>query len=136
MSIIEKAKERATQLTQQAKEKVDDIKETRRADALYAELGRIAFRQHTGRTEVTDVTRTTELVNELRTVEASAAAAAATGTGTRPDMPGSATFGGPSETSTMPTAGPVTTTGTGSVTTTHTGTPADDSHLPPPPTPG
>lgn len=65
-SIIEKAKDKATQLTHQAKDKVDDLKEGRRLDALYDELGRIAFRQHTSTTEVGDTARAASIVAELK----------------------------------------------------------------------
>jgi hypothetical protein len=69
MSFLDKAKEKATQLTQQAKEKVDDLKDSRRADSLLEELGRIVFRQHTDRAEPADDTRLAELVAELRVLE-------------------------------------------------------------------
>ncbi|MEN9505057.1 MAG: hypothetical protein RI958_983 [Actinomycetota bacterium] len=69
MNIIDKAKDRAAQLTHQAKEKVDDLKDSRRAEALYGELGRIAFRQHITRPEVGDTARASALVAELRALE-------------------------------------------------------------------
>lgn len=69
MSFLDKAKEKATQLTQQAKEKVDDLKDSRRADSLLEELGRIVFRQHTDRAGPADDTRLAELVAELRALE-------------------------------------------------------------------
>jgi hypothetical protein len=70
MSIIDKARVKATQLTHQAKEKVEDLKESRRADALLEELGGIAFRQHIGRSEVGDVARSAAIVAELRAIDA------------------------------------------------------------------
>eukprot|EP01041_Mallomonas_annulata_P035935 gene35935-58956_t len=38
MSFLDKAKEKATQLSQQAKEKVDDLKDARKADGLLDDL--------------------------------------------------------------------------------------------------
>ncbi len=110
MSILDKAKERATQLTAQAKEKVDDFKEQRKVDSLLADLGRITFREHTDRGEASDGSRREQLIAELRQLEAA---------GTDVTGSGSARAGG---------AG---TTGTPGAS-----TQAEESTLPPPPTPG
>ena len=70
MSFLDKAKEKATQLSQQAKEKVDDLKDARKADSLLDDLGRITFRQHTGRGEAGDDAAIAELVAQLQALEA------------------------------------------------------------------
>ena len=54
MSFLDKAKEKAQQLATSAKEKVDDFKDTRKADDLLDDLGRVLYRQRTGRGEVGD----------------------------------------------------------------------------------
>ncbi|CAB4599983.1 MAG: hypothetical protein ACK5CE_19895 [Actinomycetes bacterium] len=73
MSFLDKAKEKATQLTQQAKEKVDDLKDARKADSLLDDLGRILYRQRTGRGEPGDEAAITELVTQLQALEAEGA---------------------------------------------------------------
>lgn len=70
MSFLDKAKEKATQLTQQAKEKIDDIKDSRQAGDLLEDLGRIVYRQHTERGEAGDDTALAELVGKLQALEA------------------------------------------------------------------
>ncbi len=70
MSFLDKAKEKATQLSQQAKEKIDDLKDTRKADDLLDDLGRILYRQRTGRAEATDDAAITDLVAQLQALEA------------------------------------------------------------------
>jgi hypothetical protein len=70
MSFLDKAKEKATQLSHQAKEKIDDLKDTRKADDLLDELGRITYRQHTERGEVTDDAAIAALVAQLQSLEA------------------------------------------------------------------
>lgn len=70
MSFLDKAKEKATQLTQQAKEKVDDLKDARKADGLLDDLGRITYRQHTGRGEPGDEAAIADLVAQLQALEA------------------------------------------------------------------
>lgn len=67
MSFLDKAKEKATQLTQQAKEKIDDIKDNRKADELLDDLGRILYRSRTERAEAGDEARIAELVTALQT---------------------------------------------------------------------
>ncbi len=73
MSFLDKAKEKATQLTQQAKEKIDDIKDNRKADELLDDLGRILYRSRTERAEAGDEARVAELVTALQTLEAEGA---------------------------------------------------------------
>jgi hypothetical protein len=70
MSFLDKAKERASQLAAQAKEKVDDIKDNRKADDLLDDLGRISYRQQTGRAEEGDEAAIVVLVEQLRSLEA------------------------------------------------------------------
>jgi len=70
MSFLDKAKEKATQLSQQAKEKVDDLKDARKADSLLDDLGRITFRQHTERGEPGDDAAIADLVAQLQALEA------------------------------------------------------------------
>jgi hypothetical protein len=70
MSFLDKAKDKATQLTQQAKEKVDDLKDARKADHLLDDLGRITYRQHTARGEEGDDAAIADLVARLQALEA------------------------------------------------------------------
>jgi hypothetical protein len=70
MSFLDKAKSKASQLGQQAKEKFDDIKDTRKADDLLDDLGRIVYRQRTDRAEAGDDEAIAELVGQLQTLEA------------------------------------------------------------------
>jgi|GEM_PF-2475489 len=69
MSFLDKAKEKATQLTQQAKEKIDDIKVSRKADDLLDDLGRISYRAHTNRAEPGDADAVVDLVAQLQALE-------------------------------------------------------------------
>jgi hypothetical protein len=73
MSFLDKAKSKATQLTHQAKEKFEDIKETRKVDELLDDLGRITFRQHTGRGLDGDTAEIAVLVRKLQDMEAEGA---------------------------------------------------------------
>ncbi|MGD9704491.1 MAG: hypothetical protein AB7V74_19010 [Acidimicrobiia bacterium] len=70
MGFLDKAKEKATQLAEQAKEKVDDLKDKRKADELLEDLGRIVFRQRTERGEAGDDATLASLVSELQALEA------------------------------------------------------------------
>jgi uncharacterized coiled-coil DUF342 family protein len=70
MGILDKAKEKASRLAEQAKEKIDDVKEKRKVDDLLDELGRIVFRQRTERGEPGDEAEIVRLIAELRTLEA------------------------------------------------------------------
>lgn len=73
MSFLDKAKSKATQLAQQAKEKIDDVKENRKVDELLDELGRISYRQHTGRGQEGDTAEIGVLVKKLQEMEAEGA---------------------------------------------------------------
>ena len=69
MGFLDKAKEKATHLAGQAKEKIDDVKEKRKADDLLDDLGRILYRQRTERGEPGDEAEIVRLVAELRVLE-------------------------------------------------------------------
>jgi hypothetical protein len=71
MSFLDKAKEKATQLATQAKEKVDDIQDKRKADDLLDDIGRIIYRQRTtGTVNPDDDAKIGELVEALQALEA------------------------------------------------------------------
>lgn len=70
MSFLDKAKEKAQQLATSAKEKVDDFKDTRKADELLDDLGRVLYRQRTGRGEAGDEAAIADLVGKLQVLEA------------------------------------------------------------------
>jgi hypothetical protein len=71
MSFLDKAKEKATQLATQAKEKVDDIQDKRKADDLLDDIGRIIYRQRTtGTVDPTDDAKIDEIVAALTALEA------------------------------------------------------------------
>lgn len=69
MGILDKAKQKATHLAEQAKDKIDDVKEKRKADELLDDLGRILYRQRTDRGTDTDEADIERLVGELRALE-------------------------------------------------------------------
>ena len=69
MGLLDKAREKATHLAEQAKDKIDDVKEKRKADELLDDLGRILYRQRTERAEATDEAEIARLVAELRALE-------------------------------------------------------------------
>lgn len=73
MSLLDKAKEKATQLASTAKEKVDDFKEQRKADGVLADLGRITFRQHTDAGTDGDTAEIAKMVSELKSLAAQGA---------------------------------------------------------------
>jgi hypothetical protein len=70
MGFLDKAKTKASHLAEQAKEKIDDVKEKRKVDDLLDDLGRIVYRQRTERGEPGDEAEIVRLVDELRTLEA------------------------------------------------------------------
>jgi hypothetical protein len=70
MELVEKAKETAIHLTELAKEKVDDLKDRRKAGELLDDLGQTVFRQRTGRGEVGDDAAIASIVAELQALEA------------------------------------------------------------------
>ena len=70
MDLLEKAKETAIHLTDLAKEKVDELKDKRKAGDLLDDLGRAVFRQRTGRGEAGDDAAIASIVAELEALEA------------------------------------------------------------------
>ena len=73
MSFLDKAKEKATQLSNAAKEKVDDIKDDRKVDDLLDDIGRIIYRQRTDATLPDDEAAIDDLVAQLKSLEAKGA---------------------------------------------------------------
>jgi hypothetical protein len=73
MGILDKAKEKATHLADQAKEKLDDVKDKRKVDELLDDLGRILYRQRTERAADGDEAQIAQLVDELKALEAEGA---------------------------------------------------------------
>lgn len=66
-SFFDKAKDKATQLANQAKDKVDETQNKRKADDLLDDIGRIVYRQRaTGVTEPGDDAAIDALVAELK----------------------------------------------------------------------
>jgi molecular chaperone DnaK (HSP70) len=102
-SFFDKAKDKATQLANQAKEKVDESQNKRKADDLLDDIGRIIYRQRTtGTVEPDDDTQIDALVAEL-------AALAELGTdilGTKPEAPAAAPDAAPAAAAPMPAAAP------------------------------
>ena len=70
MGFLDKAKEKAGQLVEPIKEKVDDRKERRKADDLLDDLGRVTFRQRTDRALPDDEAEILRLIVELQALEA------------------------------------------------------------------
>ena len=70
MELLDKAKEKATHLTELAKKKVDELKDKRKAGDLLNDLGRAVFRQRTGRGEAGDDAAIASIVAELQALEA------------------------------------------------------------------
>ena len=70
MELLDKAKETAIHLTELAKEKVDELKDKRKAGDLLDDLGRAVFRQRTGRGDAGDDAAIASIVAELQALEA------------------------------------------------------------------
>ena len=70
MGFLDKAKEKASKLVESTKEKVDDMKDKRKADDLLEELGRLSYRGRTGRAEADDEVTMGKLVADLQALEA------------------------------------------------------------------
>lgn len=70
MGFLDKAKETITKATETAKDKIDDVKDRRKADDLFEELGRIVYRQRTDRGSPADDDDVVRLVAELQALEA------------------------------------------------------------------
>ncbi|MEI8239812.1 MAG: hypothetical protein WCI22_10350 [Actinomycetota bacterium] len=74
MGFLDKAKETATKLTAQAKDKVDEVQNQHKADALLEDLGRITYRQRgVGHTRDTDAAKIDEIVTALAALGAEGA---------------------------------------------------------------
>jgi len=78
VGILDKVKQQAAQLkdnekvkevTDKVKEKVEDVQARRKANDLLADLGRLFYAQHTGRTNATAEAEIARLVAELRALE-------------------------------------------------------------------
>ncbi len=78
MGILDKVKEQAVHLedndkvkevAEKVKGKVDDVQARRRANDLLADLGRLLYAQHTGRTNPTAEAEIARLVAEVRALE-------------------------------------------------------------------
>jgi len=70
MGFLDKAKEKASHLAGEAKGKLDEVKDKRKADDLLDDIGRIVYRQRTERAEAGDEAEIARLVDELRALEA------------------------------------------------------------------
>jgi hypothetical protein len=77
MGVMDKIKAQATQFAERAQEagkvgqaKLEALQARRRADALCAELGKLAYRSRTARGEPGDDRRMSDLVEQLRQYEA------------------------------------------------------------------
>ena len=74
MGFLDKAKETATKLTAQAKDKVDDVQNQHKADKLLEDLGRIVYRQKgAGETRDTDTAKIDEILAALTALGAEGA---------------------------------------------------------------
>ena len=73
MGLLDKAKEKASHLAEQAKDKIGEVKERRKADDLLDDLGKILYRQRTERGEPGDDAEIDRIVGELRALEADGA---------------------------------------------------------------
>ncbi len=69
MGFLDKAKEKASHLAGEAKGKIEDVKDKRKANDLLDDLGRIVYRQRTERGEDGDEAEIVRLVGELKTLE-------------------------------------------------------------------
>jgi hypothetical protein len=93
MGFLDKAKESLTKATETAKEKIDDVKDKKKANDLLDELGRIVLRQHTGRAKDGDDAEITRLVGELQALESQGVDVLGTGATASPATPPPATPG-------------------------------------------
>jgi polyhydroxyalkanoate synthesis regulator phasin len=73
MGFLDKAKETASHLSAQAKDKMDDVKDKRKVDDLLDDLGRILYRRRTDRGGPGDEAEIVALVEQLRKLEADGA---------------------------------------------------------------
>jgi hypothetical protein len=70
VGFLDKAKDKAGQLVDPIREKVDDRKDRRKADDLLDDLGRVAYRQRTDRSRPDDEAEISRLIVELQALEA------------------------------------------------------------------
>ncbi|MBI4882798.1 MAG: hypothetical protein HY826_01935 [Actinobacteria bacterium] len=68
-SFLDKAKDKTKQIAGQAKDKVDDVKDARKADDLLDDIGRIVYRQRTQGMLANDDARIDAIVAELKALE-------------------------------------------------------------------
>lgn len=69
-SFLDKAKDKTKSIAGSAKDKVDDVKDARKADDLLDDIGRIIYRQRTQGTLNNDEARISAIVEELKALEA------------------------------------------------------------------
>lgn len=97
-SFFDKAKDKATQLANQAKEKVDETQNKRKVDGLLDDIGRIVYRQRTtGTIDPGDDAAIDDLVAQLKAIEeqgidVAGNAAAAAAADTPADAPATSTL--------------------------------------------
>ena len=70
MGFLDKATEKLSKVTEQAKEKIDDVKDKRKGQSLLEDLGRVIYRQNTGRAADNDGAEISRIVGELQALEA------------------------------------------------------------------
>jgi len=70
MGFLDKATEKLSKVTEQAKEKIDDVKDKRKGQSLLEDLGRIVYRQNTLRAKDNDAAEISRIVGELQALEA------------------------------------------------------------------
>ncbi len=70
MGFLDKAKEKASEIAEKAKEKVDDVQAKRKADDLLQDLGRVTFADKTSRSTATAADDTARIVADLQKLEA------------------------------------------------------------------
>jgi hypothetical protein len=70
MGILDKAKDTLSKATESARDKLDDVIDRRKADELLDALGRVVYRQRTGRGSAEDEADIARLVAELQALEA------------------------------------------------------------------
>lgn len=70
MGFLDKAKDAVTKATETAKDKIDDVKDKRKASDLLEDIGRVVYRQRTERGADADEADIVRLVGELQALEA------------------------------------------------------------------
>ncbi|HUY96789.1 MAG TPA: hypothetical protein VMW47_04055 [Verrucomicrobiae bacterium] len=74
MSILDRAKQQASELRGRAEDKVQDLADKRRADDLLAQLGRLTYAERTERGGPDDAAAVERLVADLKGLEANGTA--------------------------------------------------------------